>query len=355
MAPGMKPPVVVGTALGAAAAFVFYTWRNRARPVGPCPYTPRGSRGLSFPGSRSRKGGARTVVVITGACGNLGRKLAVHLVETLGPAVEVRGVEHPLYCRDPPRGVAMTVGDLGDSCGGWARAFEGADAVVHFSAVNPYPTADWEDARQSMAQSARVLLAAARAEAGRVIIASSNHVMGGYKDDAAHGALLPSDAPRCGTALNDAGAAARSGDAIPYAAAKLAAEETARALAAAFPRTTFLALRIGWCQPGANLPATLSAGGCPAENLLPGAAQTRAAPQTPPDATDGAWFRNMWLSNGDFCDLFTAAILSPTVPEGGFHVANAMSANGGSRWSLDATAALLGVRPKDDAGAAPPR
>jgi hypothetical protein len=31
-------------------------------------------------------------------------------------------------------------------------------------------------------------------------------------------------------------------------------------------------------------------------------------------------------------------------------VANAMSANAGGRWDLDATEALLGVRPRDDSG-----
>jgi len=112
------------------------------------------------------------------------------------------------------------------------------------------------------------------------------------------------------------------------------------------PKSTFLALRIGWCQPGANAPETLSSAGCPAENL------TETAEAMAVDATDDAWFRNMWLSNADFCALFTAAIFSATLPRGGFHVANAMSNNAGSRWSLDETEALLGFRPTSDASAA---
>lgn len=198
-----------------------------------------------------------------------------------------------------------------------------------------------------MAHANQVCLYAAKAKVKRVVIASSNHVMGGYKDDGGHGLVRPTDAPRVGTALNDEVAAKQSGDAVAYAAAKLSAEELCRSLADTTTKTAFLALRIGWCQPGANSPSTLSASGCPPEYQTAGEAGKAIAGQE----TDDNWFKGMWLSNGDFADLFTAAIYSTTVPASGFHVANAMSNNRGGRWSLDETEKLLGIRPKDDVSA----
>ena len=169
-------------------------------------------------------------------------------------------------------------------------------------------------------------------------------VMGGYKDDLKHGAVRPSDAPRVGTALNDPAAAQRAGDAVAYAAAKLAAERLLAALAHVRPRTVFLALRVGWCQPGINSPRTIGASGVP-----PAFETAGAAASVKDDSHDDAWFRGMWLSNQDFLRLFGAAALSDSVPRSGYHCVNAMSSNTNARWSLDETEALLGVRPRDDA------
>jgi len=109
------------------------------------------------------------------------------------------------------------------------------------------------------------------------------------------------------------------------------------------PRTVFLALRVGWCQPGINSPRTIGASG------VPPAFETAGAASVQEDSGDDAWFRGMWLSNQDFLRLFGAAVLSDGIPGSGFHCANAMSANTNARWSLDETEALLGVRPRDDA------
>ena len=119
--------------------------------------------------------------------------------------------------------------------------------------------------------------------------------MGGYKDDRRHGTVKPSDAPRVGTALNDPAAAQRAGDAVAYAAAKLAAERLLAALAHVRPRTVFLALRVGWCQPGINSPRTIGASG------VPPAFETAGAASVEEDSGDDAWFRGMWLSNATSC------------------------------------------------------
>ena len=58
----------------------------------------------------------------------------------------------------------------------WRRVLAGADAVVHFSAVNPYPNATWAESSASMDHAFNVALAAADAGVPRFILASSNHV-----------------------------------------------------------------------------------------------------------------------------------------------------------------------------------
>ena len=112
-------------------------------------------------------------VVITGCCGNLGRKLGAYLQER---GVEVVGIEHPDYCAkgsEPPCDCVVQADAQRPLAAG---VLAGADAVVHFSAVNPYPNADWLESSQSMDHAFNVALAAADAGVPRFILASSNHV-----------------------------------------------------------------------------------------------------------------------------------------------------------------------------------
>ena len=210
------------------------------------------------------------------------------------------------------------------------------------------------------------------------MFATSNHVMGQYKDEApplAPGALTPSMPPKVGT---NVAAVAKSGDAIAYAAAKLSGERLAASLAALHaPQTTFVCLRIGWCQPGENLPSTLSAEGSPPEFLnaedatttATAAATAAAAAATAADEAslvDEKWFKGMWLSNQDFLAYFRAALTVDvplaTAPSSGlgerktphrhirrgFLLLNAMSRNSGAKWSLEETELHLGVKSEDD-------
>ncbi|MFO0951040.1 MAG: hypothetical protein U0835_07800 [Isosphaeraceae bacterium] len=96
-------------------------------------------------------------------------------------------------------------------------------------------------------------------------------------------------------------------------------ERIGRSLARAFD-VTFIALRLGRVQPGANLPDTL------------------------PDP----WTRSMWLSNGDLIRLFDAAV-EADLEDTPFIVLNGMSNNRGMRWDLSKTSEMLGYVPEDDA------
>jgi nucleoside-diphosphate-sugar epimerase len=285
-------------------------------------------------------------VVITGGCGNLGVKLCTHLLAA--GEVDVTLIEHPqFYCAERvPAGASVVLGDLADGTGSWRAAVPGADTVVHFSAVNPYPNASWGESAASMSHTFNICVAASEAGVRRVVFASSNHVMGGYKDLPDFGFITPDAPPQCGTLLRDAADLAKSGDAVAYAAAKLAGEQLCRALACRAARSTsFVLLRIGWCQPGDNHPSTLSSAGVPPQFQTGGGLGAAAAVKE--EDVDDAWFRHMWLSNADFLRYFDAAIRLP-LAAGDLRLVNAMSRNTGMRWSLDETRRVLGVDARDD-------
>ncbi len=104
-------------------------------------------------------------IVITGGLGNLGSKLCRHLLESKCSSYRVILVEHPDFIdrhhqsnNDNPfqhdENVSVLPCDLGspsdEQSASLRNALQGADAVIHFSAVNPYPNASWSDCAQSM-------------------------------------------------------------------------------------------------------------------------------------------------------------------------------------------------------------
>jgi nucleoside-diphosphate-sugar epimerase len=176
-----------------------------------------------------------------------------------------------------------------------------------------------------------LLDAAAELGACRFVFASSNHVMGGYKDPPLSlglrpGGLTPDLPAAPGTSMLRAGAKCRP---YAYAAAKLFGEKAVVAKASR-GRLTCIAVRIGWCQAGRNHPSTLDASGSPAGN-------PDAVADGPDDAIDLAWFRGMWLSNRDFSALMDRALL-----------ADGMSANTNMSWDLEYGRRLIGFDPQDN-------
>ena len=168
-----------------------------------------------------RRQQAKKTVVITGGCGNLGVKLATHLLGLRESCYRVVLIEHPQFFRAErvPAGAEVVLGDLAAADGAWQDALRGADALVHFSAVNPYPNASWAESAGSMAHTFNLFLAARQHGVRRVLLASSNHVMGGYKDLPEHATVSPACPPRCGTLLRDETDRKKSGDAVAYSAA----------------------------------------------------------------------------------------------------------------------------------------
>ena len=199
------------------------------------------------------------IIVVTGARGNLGGKLAAALHS-----------RYRLRCLDLRGGDDVIAADLGMYDESWTRHLIGADTVLHF-AGEPLPTASWERVHRGNIVATGNILRASRANAvRRVIFASTNQIMAGYRfTDLLVTTTMP-PAP-----LN------------PYAVSKLFCEEAGRAFAAE-TGISFIALRIGNIHPGANIPHA--------------------------GMGIGLWGQQMWLSNRDFLEGVQAAIAVPDVP-----------------------------------------
>lgn len=251
------------------------------------------------------------IVLITGAAGNLGAKLRQHL-ETQPGRFRLR-----LMDIDPRGDDTIVEADLSRWDSAWVEKLRGVDVVVHLAA-DPTAHQVWTkligpniDAVANMYQ------AAAQAGVARVVYASSNHVMGGYQHDPVPPRLTTDIPPRPGTQYVVGGEPRNS---TPYATAKLFGERLGKTFAHS-TGISVIAVRIGWVRPGENRAADI-----PAER--------------------GPWFRLMWLSNRDFCQLMERAILAD--PSIRFAVINGMSANSCMRWDIDATRRLIGYEPQDD-------
>jgi NAD+ dependent glucose-6-phosphate dehydrogenase len=233
-------------------------------------------------------------VLITGATGSIGRKLRQHL--KMLSEFELR-----LLCLNPHKDPEVMTADLADYDDCWAHAFERVDVVIHLAGTSS-ATASWQAVqRLNVDLSLNVLRAAEHHGARRVIFASSNWVMAGYRFGEQR---LTTDLAPWPT--------------NPYGAAKLYIERAGRDWAARTGRS-FIALRIGHCQH--------------AEGNVPG-----------PHMQNGLWGQQMWVSDRDLCHAIECAVRARDVS---FAVLNVMSANPGMRWDVEHTRSLVGYVPKD--------
>lgn len=286
-------------------------------------------------------------VLVTGAGGNLGRKIIEALAVAPWCARVVGldlGADPSPFSAAARAKLTLAEGDLRDSGGAWTGLMEGVDAVVHLAAENPDVDATWLQSARSFDMTVNTGLAALRHRVRRFVFASSNHVMGGYKDlpraaAMGPGALAADLAPAPGTRWDD-GTAFQ--DSTAYATAKLMGERFLNGLASQSSGAfTAVSLRIGWTQPGENRAATISHAGSVIGGF-PAVASDEAR-------RDLRWFRNMWLANDDLEGLVLAAVAADASgwPTPGI-VVNAMSANRGMDWDIAATERLLGYRCRHD-------
>ena len=233
-------------------------------------------------------------VLITGATGNIGRKLRVHLESTGKYALR-------LVCLNPEKDGAVRTADLTIYDEAWAAQFSGVDTVLHVAA-DPSPRATWSRIQSRNIDLLLNVMAAARLhQVRRVVFASSNFVVAGHRY--ASGALTTTMDP---APIN------------AYGASKLFGERVGKMFAERFG-VSFIAFRIGVCQR--------------ANDNLHG-----------PWIPFGRWGQGMWVSDRDLCRAFEFAIDDQKI---NFGVYNLVSNNPGMRWEIETLARDLGFVPQD--------
>jgi hypothetical protein len=183
----------------------------------------------------------------------------------------------------------------------WARQFADVDAVIHL-AGDPSASASWASVQKfNVDLTLNVFRAAQNHHAKRIIFASSNWIMAGYRFGSER--LTTELAP---LPIN------------PYGCAKLFCERAGLQLSQQ-SAISFIALRIGCCQH--------------IEGNEPG-----------PHIDLGLWGQQMWLSDRDLCHGMECAVAAHEVS---FAVLNLMSDNPGMRWDIEQTRQVIGYVPSD--------
>lgn len=234
-------------------------------------------------------------VLITGATGNLGAKISAHLA--------AKGYDLRLICLNPAGRQDVITADLAKYEASWARVFSGVDAVIHL-AGEARPTANWDTVLPLNVTSLLNVFEAMRQYGGsKMIFASSNWVMAGYRFSTEK--ITTKLPPR---PIN------------PYGISKLFGERVGESWVHTDPQPgshSFVAFRIGYCQADDNRPG--------------------------PHMSMGQWGQEMWLSNRDLTHAIELAVESNI----GFAVLNLMSANPGMRWDIEETRKTIGYKPQD--------
>ncbi|MEO8758971.1 MAG: NAD(P)-dependent oxidoreductase [Devosia sp.] len=232
-------------------------------------------------------------ILITGAAGNIGSKLAAHFKAT---------GTYELRLLDLNGSGDIVAADLGEYGGPWPGMLAGVDTVIHL-AGDPHGRASWAQVmRANIAGTQHLLRAAHEARVRRVIFASTNQVVLGHRFGT-------------GPVTTDIAPAPLS----PYGISKLFGEQIGRA----FHEETgidFLAWRIGYFQRGDNLPGS--------------------------HMQIGEWGQSMWLSNRDMLQAAERSIEAERI---GFAVVNLVSNNVGMRWDIEHTRKVIGYVPLDTA------
>jgi NAD+ dependent glucose-6-phosphate dehydrogenase len=240
------------------------------------------------------KKGAALKIVVTGAAGNMGRKLANHLRESSELDLRLLDISD-----DANLGVIAC--DLSRYEESWAEHFSNADVVVHFAADRS-ASSGWDTILPlNVDLLINVYEAVRQKKVKRIIFASSNWVVAGHRFGDER--ITPFTAPK---PIN------------PYGAAKLFGERLGKSLSDNCG-VSVINLRIGYNQW--------------LRNNRPSAAMEL-----------GAWGQMLWLSDRDFLQAMDKAIGAKNV---NFATLNVTSHVIGSRWDLSETARVIGYQPQD--------
>ena len=127
-----------------------------------------------MPNDQPAPGQEPTRVLITGATGNIGKKLRAHL------GAQGR-YDLTLLCLNPKNDPEVITADLSHWDESWARHFAGIDSVLHVAA-DPSPTASWSRIQAlNLDLLFNVMAAAQQHGVRRFVFASSNFVVAGHR------------------------------------------------------------------------------------------------------------------------------------------------------------------------------
>lgn len=224
-------------------------------------------------------------ILITGATGNLGSKIARHLSQSEHRLILLDQIPHP--------NLPVHTANL-SSPGRWMDLFRDVDVVIHLAGTAKLNSSPETYKRENIDCTANVLSACRKHGVRRIVFGSSLRVMGGYR---------------------------KSGKRIvetlkPYPEGFFGqSKSTCEAMLADFPDV--IALRLGWC---------------PRQNV-------REAVLGAPER-----LREMWLSDNDFLQ---AVELSITADNQGFTPFNITSNVANNHYPLKQARKILGYKPQD--------
>ena len=244
-------------------------------------------------------------VLITGAAGCIGQVL----VNRLGDRYEFSSLDLV-----EAKNVPSTVADI-SNLDAIVTAFYGQDAVVHLAA-DPHPNASWQSALSNNIIGTYNIFEASRLTGiRRVVVASSNHVMGGYYLESPWKHVISDkfDKLESGYPLVTELMPIRPDS---YYGISKATGESLGSYYWDYHGISSVHLRIGWVL--AN-----------------------------DDTTISAYAQSLWLSHRDVAQLFRLGLDAPTSL--GYLVVNATSDNKRKIFSLDHAFETLGFKPEDGA------
>jgi len=229
-------------------------------------------------------------VLITGAAGNIGRKLRNAFNDKYDLILLDRkrlDVSNAIYA------------DLRNYDENWVKHFENVSTVIHLAA-NPYEGARWPELISDNINSVlNVCQGCVEKNVKRLIFTSSCHTMGGYKDKNIN--LITGDMeplPDC-----------------DYGVSKLIGERICKSFSEGY-RLSVICLRIGWVPRGDKRPG---------KEIDP-------------------WLKSLWLSNSDLIQVVERSIEAKNIT---FEIFYAMSNNKRMNWDLQTTIKTLNYKPRD--------
>lgn len=230
-------------------------------------------------------------IVITGAAGNIGRKLSRALAGRF---------DLVLLDRRPTSGDAIICADLCEYDDRWTACLSKSSTVIHL-AGNPDQDAPWEELFADNVDAVlNICHACVEKRVARLIFASSCHTMKGYFREGV------------GTITSEM----TSFPISAYGVSKVIGERICRSFSESHSLSV-ICLRIGWVPEGDGKP----------------------------EMKPGTWLSSLWLSTGDLVRIFEKSMAVKNVK---FRVLYAMSRSEGMVWDLETTIQTLGYRPLDD-------